>query len=45
MDFLGLINLARENREKYILVIVDYFFKMIFIKAYINTDVAAIIDF
>ena len=45
MDFLGPINPAGENGEKYILVVADYFSKMIFIKAYISADAAAVMDF
>jgi hypothetical protein len=45
MDFLGPINPVRENREKYILIIVYYFTKIVFIKAYKSADIYAVMDF
>ena len=45
MDFLGPINPAGENEEKYIIVIIYYFLKVIFLKAYISADSTVVIDF
>jgi phenolic acid decarboxylase len=44
MDFLSLINLVRENREKYVLLVVCYFTKIVFVKAYVLADLATIIN-
>jgi hypothetical protein len=44
MDFLGLINLVGENREKYVLLVVCYFIKMVFVKAYVLANLATVID-
>jgi hypothetical protein len=45
MDFLGLINPAGENGEKYILIVVCYFTKIVFLKAYKFADMHAVMDF
>jgi hypothetical protein len=45
MDFLGLINPAGENGEKYILIIVCYFTKIVFLKAYKLADMHVVMDF
>ena len=45
MDFLGLINLPGENGEKYILVVVDYFSKMVFLKACTEVTSAVVVDY
>jgi hypothetical protein len=44
IDFLGPINLVEENREKYVLLVVCYFTKIVFVKAYVLADLATIID-
>jgi len=45
MDFLGPISPAGSGGEKYILVVVCYFTKMVFIKAYESATSESVLDF
>lgn len=45
MDFLEPINPLEQNEKKYILVVINYFSKIIFIKTFQVTNAKAIIDF
>jgi hypothetical protein len=45
IDFLSLINSVGENDEKYIFIVVCYFIKIVFLKAYKFADIYIVIDF
>lgn len=45
IDFLGPINPLEQNGEKYILIIINYFSKIVFIKVFQTANTKTMINF